>query len=80
MKWVAFGVSVICSMIFLIGLWLFSYRYLVTSIEINYLFNLPSKETLKRFDCYNRSFWFGVILSVLLGPFQYSDFAKLKGI
>lgn len=77
--WTSFAVSVCYSVLFLMGLWLFSYRYLVTSIELNHLFTSVSQATLKRYDLYEKLFWAGCITVLVMGPFKYSDFTKLRG-
>jgi len=45
-----FGIAFVDSIAFILGLWLFTHRYLVTSIELNYLFTNISIEKLQRLD------------------------------
>ena len=48
-SYVAYGLSVLSSLLYLIGFWLFSFRYLTVSEEINHLFNIESEATIARY-------------------------------
>ena len=65
------------SVMFLIGLWIFSFQYLVTACELSHLFNQVSEATIWRFKIYRCVGLTGLALCVLLGPFQYNDWTLI---
>ena len=77
---IAYILASVGSTCFLIGFWLFSCRYYITSNDLNYLYKAICYDTLKRIDSYNIMSNYGIAISVLLGPFQYSDYAQLTAI
>lgn len=46
--WIEFGITLAYSICFLEGIWMFSFRYLVTSLELHNLFKIIDEETIKR--------------------------------
>ena len=57
---------------------MFSFRYLVTCLELYHIFNQVSEKTLRRFQQYERVYKIGLVACFILGPFQYNDYTVFQ--
>lgn len=75
--WTVLGCSIAFSTLFLLGLWMFSFRYLLTSCELHNLYRAADERAFKRHRYYENGFILGIIVCLLVGPLQFNDFDKL---
>jgi hypothetical protein len=58
---------------------MFSFRYLVTSLELHKLFEAVNDETYERIQRYQNIFYSIFFMCMIIGPLQFNDFDKLMG-